>query len=460
MLHTKTLPEKSKKTLTQQIFHPGLFHRQRSASLNDINQEKHIDNQTSKKNNQSVFYNANAPWQRVPNQKLNRSPDEKEARINQAKRPQRREITINKHKEINNFDQNTSPGIETTNSFSLLDVEVGEAPPKRIPKPPPIILYGVDDLAKLNQFIEEVVEKDDFSYKVVSRNQLIISSHTIDKYKTLIEHIRNKGLIGHTFTRKDQKCTRIVIKHLHFSTPKEAIVEAIEKTGNRVQGEIVTARKQGTKEPLNTFFVNIAPHDNNKLVKEIQYIYNQKVTIEDPIKKSTVVQCTRCQQYGHSKNNCMRPYRCVKCAGPHKTTMCTIDENTPAVCALCSGSHPASYKGCQIYKEIVARKHTRSRHEPQSKARTALKALKNDTVPQETTDGTNTVIVEPVKNPRNGHSRSRQPSVIKGLYSEAVKNSSIPAIDITKKTHGSNPRATADHMDQHRTQNDKAETPR
>lgn len=72
------------------------------------------------------------------------------------------------------------------------------------------------------------------------------------------------------------------------------------------------------------------------------HIYNTIVTIEDPRKLKTVVQCTKCQQYGHTKNNCLRPYRCVKCAEAHNTSDCPKkDRNSPAKCALCLGSHPA-----------------------------------------------------------------------------------------------------------------------
>lgn len=52
----------------------------------------------------------------------------------------------------------------------------------------------------------------------------------------------------------------------------------------------------------------------------------------------------------------MRPFRCVKCAGPLKTTYWNIGKNVPALRALCSGQHPVNYKGCQVYKEIRARK--------------------------------------------------------------------------------------------------------
>lgn len=74
----------------------------------------------------------------------------------------------------------------------------------------------------------------------------------------------------------------------------KAIVEAIEATSNRVKGEIVNARKKNTKEPYNVFFVNIEPSENLPLIKSIEYIYHQKVRIEDPRKNKTIAQCTRC----------------------------------------------------------------------------------------------------------------------------------------------------------------------
>ncbi|XP_047513976.1 uncharacterized protein LOC125055560 [Pieris napi] len=303
-------------------------------------------------------------------QKRNRSPEEKDSRSHHAKKTQRREAIINKRRGINTPEQNTSSNIETNNSFALLDVELGEATVKRTPKPPPIILYGVDDLAKLTQLIEEVIEKNDYTYKIVSKNQLIISSNTVDKYKILIEHIRSKGLIGHTFTRKDQKCMRIVIKHLHFSTPKDAIIEAVEKTGNKVQGEIVTARKQGTKEPLNTFL-------------------------------------------------------CVKCAGAHKTTTCTINDNTPAVCALCSGSHPASYKGCQVYREVLARKKIGNKFQPYPKSKTTLEVRTKNSENNEPPNDTDVIVIEPDNHSKTTQPKHRLPSVKESLgpYSEAPKNS-------------------------------------
>lgn len=388
--------ENINKPLVQQIFHKGMFNtaqRVRSNStgniLSTISQEidyeklpiseinmSQLETQYPKQphnmciSNETTGKLGNTPWQRVPgpNQKRNRSPELLTTTHKVQKKSTERQKLFNQNrpKEIE------TAIVETTNSFSLLsedpeqtiDVSKSVTKPMKVSKPPPIILYGIEDVNKLTDFIQEAVRKEDYSYKIISRDQLRLSSKSIESYKILVDHIRNKGLIGHTFTRKEDRCQKIVIKDLHHTTPKEAIVEAIEATGNRVRGEIVNARKKNTKEPYNVFFVNLEPNENLPQVKSIEYIYHQKVKIEDPRRNKTIVQCSRCQQYGHTKNYCMRPFRCVKCGGPHNTTTCTKDKNSPAICALCQGSHPANYKGCQVYREIYARKtHTKHRNE-------------------------------------------------------------------------------------------------
>ncbi|CAG9112187.1 unnamed protein product [Plutella xylostella] len=236
-----------------------------------------------------------------------------------------------------------------------------------VKKPPPIILYGIQNITKLNELIDGVLQKTQYNYKIVTKNQLRINCSDIDSYKKLLDLVREKELIGHTFTQKDQRPYRIVIKNLHPSTPIESIKEAIESTGNKVKGEIINARSGLDKTPLFTWFVNLEPSPNNSDVKKLKYIYHTSITIEDPIHKKVIPQCKRCQQYGHTRNNCMRPYRCVKCAENHSTTDCPIkDRNTPAICALCLQDHPANYKGCKVFLQIQQRKTTVKTHQKNS----------------------------------------------------------------------------------------------
>ncbi|KAJ0169582.1 hypothetical protein K1T71_014767 [Dendrolimus kikuchii] len=333
--------------MSQQVFHPSLFNRPRSSSLSNLVQfskttstetpQSEIENQL-----QNILQDTSSeqkpppPWQKVPTSR------------SQKKRKANKSPTIGETTPIKNRYNNLP--------VDAADDTIVNAIPK-IQKPPPIVLYGVQDVNELSKLLESACNKTDFKLKIVNKTLLRVLVDSPESYKKVITLVRDNGLIGHTFTPKNLRSYRIVIKDLHHSTPHSAIMEAIEKTGNMVRGEIINARSGPEKMPTSTFFVNLEPNPNNKAVKNIDYIFHQKVIIEDPRKSTSIVQCHRCQQYGHSKNNCMRPYRCVKCGKGHRTSDCPKkDKNTPATCALCTLDHPANYKGCLIYKEIVARR--------------------------------------------------------------------------------------------------------
>ena len=102
------------------------------------------------------------------------------------------------------------------------------------------------------------------------------------------------------------------------------------------------------------FFVDLEPAANNKDIYNITALQNKIIQIEPPrVNKKNIPQCTRCQQYGHTRTYCNKPFACVKCGGPHNTKDCSKRKDTPAKCALCGGNHPANYKGCEHYHNII-----------------------------------------------------------------------------------------------------------
>lgn len=112
-------------------------------------------------------------------------------------------------------------------------------------------------------------------------------------------------------------------------------------------------RKRNSSTPLPMFFVDLKAKENNKDIYKIQCLMNTRVIFESPHKKREIPQCTKCQRYGHTKNFCHRQPRCVKCTSSHSTKDCPIKEKSSNVrCVNCNGSHPASYKGCSVYKEL------------------------------------------------------------------------------------------------------------
>lgn len=166
--------------------------------------------------------------------------------------------------------------------------------------------------------------------------------------------MRENNIVHHTYQPKENRAFRVVIKNLHFSTNIEEIKDELSKQGHKVRN-IHNGKSRVTKEPLNLFFVDLEPSDNNKEIYKVRGIQNRVVQIEPPKKVKGLPQCMRCQQYGHTKTYCNRPFVCVKCGGAHSTQNCKKSNNTPAKCALCDGPHPANYKGCEFYHAILTR---------------------------------------------------------------------------------------------------------
>lgn len=152
-------------------------------------------------------------------------------------------------------------------------------------------------------------------------------------------------------TKQNKVIPSVVIRHIHHSIPVEQIKEELEFEGFKVRN-VANVLKRVTKNPLNLFFVDLEPADNNKKIFDLQYLMHIKISVEPPRKNNTIAQRTRCQNYGHTKAYCTRSYLCVKCGCNHNSASCQKTRGTPTTCALCDGSHPAKYKGCTVYKDL------------------------------------------------------------------------------------------------------------
>lgn len=81
-------------------------------------------------------------------------------------------------------------------------------------------------------------------------------------------------------------------------------------------------------------------------------MYHSIVTVETRKKSTNMPQCHRCQRFGHTKNYCTLPPRCVKCAGNHSHTECNKLNKEKPKCVNCGGEHAASYRGCSHHIEL------------------------------------------------------------------------------------------------------------
>lgn len=298
-----------------------------------------VDTDASSKASQTSMLN----WQQII-----RRPKKR----NQAESPK---IYKNKRQALISDDIPT-----TSNKFAVLqnnDDDVDDDNDEvvtTIPKPPPIYIPDVVDVNKMICNIGNIIPKEHFNYKSLRNNQIRLMVNTIDSYRLLVKYLEGRNIGFHTYQLKQERSYRVVLKGLHHSTPIADIKAELLCLGHQVRS-VTNVYSRLTKEPLPMFFIDLDPKPNNKDIYNVRHINNAIITVEAPRKRNELVQCHRCQLFGHTKSYCKRPFNCVKCGLNHPTAECKKDLNTPPRCVNCLKNHTANYKGCQIYQNIISK---------------------------------------------------------------------------------------------------------
>ena len=259
---------------------------------------------------------------------------------------------------LNSCPPTQLPQTETRNRYEMFTEDSshpeasGKPHPPQSSKPPPIFLHGVINYTEMIKSLTEVAEEQ-FLTKSLTNNVIKLACSAPDIYRAIIKHCNEQNIYYHTYQLKEDRAFRVVIKHLHDTTNLDDIKNELRILGHEVRNIINVTHRQ-TKEPLNIFFVDLEPAKNNKDIYEVKAIQNKSIHIEPPRStKPHIPQCVRCQQYGHTRKYCNKPFNCVKCGGHHNSATCAKPRDSPAKCALCGGPHPANYKGCEQYHNIL-----------------------------------------------------------------------------------------------------------
>ncbi|CAG4974695.1 unnamed protein product [Colias eurytheme] len=337
-----------------------MFTRTRSNSTSSlpaklITEERISDKPNSEQSNQTMI---EPRPESSPLEIINNKVDWQRDQI-PTKRNKRKETSPIQN-DTNKKLKNTSVfAVPTQNSFEILNEDTSEDNKKEekeyIPKPEPIFVTGVLNITSLKEVLNEIVDNSSYTMTTLKSGHIIkIMPKDIQVYKTIREKFIANNISHYTYQLKCERAYRVVVRGLHASEDTAQIAKELSNIGHEVR-QVVNVRHRATKEPLPTFYVDLEPKSNNKDIFKVKYLNNMKITIEAPYKKKEILQCKRCQRFGHSKNQCYRPFRCVKCGKDHPTSSCTKKPDTEATCANCEEKHPASYKGCSIYKQYKER---------------------------------------------------------------------------------------------------------
>jgi len=138
---------------------------------------------------------------------------------------------------------------------------------------------------------------------------------------------------------------------LHPSTSPIEVGAAIKDIWYSVR-HVTNIFHKTTKRPLPIFFVDLEPAQINNELFKLTTLLHTKIKVEEPHKRCAIIQCSNCQEYGHSKGYCAHPPLCVRCADFHLTSQCSQPKDTPPTCVLCRGDHIANYRGCSVHKSL------------------------------------------------------------------------------------------------------------
>jgi hypothetical protein len=163
---------------------------------------------------------------------------------------------------------------ETHNHYSILTQEVHQAEPGeqlqslKHHKPPPIFIHGIINYSEMIKSISEVAEDEQYFTKSILNNVNKLTCTTPDTYRNLIKHFKENGIYYHTYQLKEEKAYRVVLKYLHHTTEVEDIRQELFALGHVVRN-IVSVHHRLPKEPLNMFFVDLEPANNNMEIYSI-----------------------------------------------------------------------------------------------------------------------------------------------------------------------------------------------
>ncbi|CAG9795104.1 unnamed protein product [Diatraea saccharalis] len=306
------ITKENKNQMIQQTLHKSIFKHTRSVSLgtlpNEINTQNTINEKSATNSSNTNNEQDNTSWQ---NDQV----------------PMKRKAEAN--------------GAETTKEYR----------DTKPPKPEPIFVTGVIDINKLKDLLATIVETGKYTITTLRSGHIVKDMPAdIDTYKNIRAIFIEKDVSHYTYKLKSERAYRVVLRGLHSSEDTETIKKELHELGHEIR-HITNIRHRNTKQPMPIFYLDIEPKHNNKDIFKINKLKHVKITFEAPYKKLDVLQCKRCQRFGHAKNQWNRPFRCVKCGEDHPTSSCLKRPDTEATCANCQEKHPASYKGYTKYKQ-------------------------------------------------------------------------------------------------------------
>lgn len=222
----------------------------------------------------------------------------------------------------------------------------------------PIITYNMNQKTMKNDLLNKNMK--DFKF-LRGRNpdRVVVLPSSKETRSAALSILAEKGIKHYTYTPRDERSTPLVIKKIPSEYILEDVKEELDSLGWSNKISKVTRIETDRLARFNFFLIHVLPGVPLGEFLKTKWMFNTGVKIEKFIHREEP-QCYKCQRTGHFASGCEMGSRCVKCALDHHSSECTLSKETDKnllKCVLCNQmGHPASYRGCPKFKEIVKNK--------------------------------------------------------------------------------------------------------
>ena len=206
-------------------------------------------------------------------------------------------------------------------------------------------------LQAANKIAEKFTGK--YSYSPAGKN-MRISTPTPEDYKAMRAALHDLEIPHYTFkpswVLSDKK---LVLRGLPADIPP-AQIEGYYKIAGATSVKVaqIKSTRPDYTHPLPLYTITFPP-DQEEVVTSLLEIEHFPLRLENYRPPRGPPQCFRCQAFGHTRNYCRLPPRCLKCAGDHDTITCEKPKSSPAKCANCQEHHTANYRGCPARQRAI-----------------------------------------------------------------------------------------------------------
>lgn len=266
------------------------------------------------------------------------------------------------------------PSIPLRNSFELLeqqnnidDVEnemtnVSQNIQTNSARCPPITVWKMS-VQDINKLLYQLNGDGKFVLKN-SKGAVQIRTKCSSLFVDIQEALKQLNAEFYTHATRDDASVKIVLSGLPVYNIEEIKTELAK---NNISPREVKLLYKTRDNSSALYVLNFAKGTVklNKL-REVQYLFNVVVSWRHWTRRvNDILQCFRCQRFGHGSRHCNMQLRCVKCGKQHTSGDCTIPKKASGgsiskthkdiKCANCGQNHAASFRECPYRLEFIKR---------------------------------------------------------------------------------------------------------